>query len=337
MVNSLFNLEEKRLADEIRKHGAKRVLIQLPEGLKPNAPKIAAVVENAGAQAFISADPCYGACDLATYDVQQISADFIVHYGHTQMVKQAVVPVVYLEARANVNIEATVKKALPWLKPWKNIGLVTTVQHAHKLDVAKDVLVKANKTVMIGDARHLKYAGQVIGCDYSNAKAIESQVDAFLFVGGGRFHALGVSLATSKPTIVADPYEKRAYNIEAEAQKIRKQRMTQISEAKKAETFGVLIGLKHGQNRLQQAVEIKKKLEDKGKNAWLFVLKEIVPDALVQFPTVDAFVNTACPRLVLDDALMFKKPILTINETLYLIEEIDWETFHRKGCFGNET
>ncbi|MEM2102983.1 MAG: diphthamide biosynthesis enzyme Dph2 [Candidatus Bathyarchaeia archaeon] len=336
MVKSLFDLEEKRLADEIRKHKAKRVLIQFPEGLKPNAPKIAAVVENAGAQAFISADPCYGACDLATYDAQQISADLIVHYGHTETLKQTIVPAIFLEGRANVNVEAAVKKALPWLKPWKNIGLITTVQHVHKLDVAKDILVKANKTVMIGDARRLKYAGQVIGCDYSNAKAIEPEIDAFLFVGGGKFHALGVSLATSKPTIVADPYEKRAYRIEAEAQKIRKQRMTQISEAKKAETFGVLIGLKPGQNRLKQAVEIKKKLEDKGKHAWLFVLKEIIPEALMQFPVVDAFVNTACPRLALDDASMFKKPMLTINETLYLIEEIDWETLHRKGWFGNE-
>mgnify|MGYP005831901063 CR=1 FL=1 len=337
MVGSLFNLEEKRLADEIRKHRAKRVLIQLPEGLKPKAPRIAAIVENVGAQAFISADPCYGACDLATCDAQQISADLIVHYGHTETIKQTIVPVTYFEGRANVNVEVAVKKALPWLKSWKNIGLITTVQHVHKLDVAKDILIKANKTVMIGDARHLKYAGQVIGCDYSNAKAIESQIDAFLFVGGGKFHALGVSLATSKPTIVADPYEKRAYSIEAEAQKIRKQRMTQVSEAKKTKTFGVLIGLKPGQNRLQQAVEIKKKLEGKGKNAWLFVLKEIVPETLMQFPVVDAFVNTACPRLTLDDASMFKKPILTINETLYLIEEIDWETLCRKGWFESGT
>ncbi len=55
------------------------------------------------------------------------------------------------------------------------------------------------------------YAGQVSGCNYSNAKSIASEVEAFLFVGGGMFHALGIALGTSKPTIIADPYDNRAY------------------------------------------------------------------------------------------------------------------------------
>lgn len=335
MLKSSFNLEEKRLAKEIKKLRAKRVLIQLPEGLKPHAPTLAVVIEKAGAQAFISADPCYGACDLAIYDAQAISADLIVHYGHTEMIKQVTPPVVYFEALAKVDVKATVEKALPLLKLWNKIGLVTTIQHVDKLDLVKDLLIKARKTVMVGDAGQLKYAGQVIGCDYSNARAIDTQVDAFLFLGGGKFHAIGVSLATSKPTIVADPFEKRAYAVEGETQRIRKQRMTHISEAKNAQTFGILVGLKLGQNRLQRAVEIKEKLQKNGKKATLFVLKEVTPEALIQFPTIDAFVNTACPRLILDDAPRFKKPMLTTNETLYLIEEIDWEMLCRKGWFEN--
>ena len=335
MATSSFNLEEKRLANEIRKHKAKRVLVQLPEGLKPQALNLATIVENAGAQAFISADPCYGACDLAIYDAQAISADLIVHYGHSKMIEQTTVPVVYFEATAKADIKTAVKNALPLLKEWKRIGLVTTVQHIQKLNMAKDIMLKEGKTVIIGDAGRQKYAGQVIGCDYSNAKVIESQVDAFLFIGGGKFHAIGVSIATSKPTVVADPYEKRACSVESEAQKTRKQRMASISEAKRAEIFGILIGLKLGQKHVQKAVEIQEKLECKGKKAVLFILREITPEALMQFPTVDAFVNTACPRLVLDDSPRFSKSILTINEALVAIEETNWETLCRKGWFEN--
>jgi 2-(3-amino-3-carboxypropyl)histidine synthase len=335
MKTSSYDSEEKRLAKEIRQRKAKRVLIQLPEGLKPYAPRLVTIVEKAGALAFISADPCYGACDLAIHEAHALSADIIVHYGHTQMIEQTTMSVVYFEARAKVDVKASVKKALPLLEMWKSVGLVTTVQHVHELYKARDVLLRENKKVVIGDAGRLKYAGQVVGCDYSNARAIENQVDAFLFVGGGKFHAIGVSLATSKPTIVADPYEKRAYSVEGEAQKVRKQRMTSVSEAKRAETFGILVGLKLGQTRLQRAVEIKNKLESKGKKAVLFALKEITPDALMQFPTVDAFVNTTCPRLVLDDSPRFPKPMLTINEALVIIEEMDWETLCRKGWFEN--
>jgi 2-(3-amino-3-carboxypropyl)histidine synthase len=337
MSKPSFDLEEKRLAKEIRKYRAKRVLIQVPEGLKPYAPRLAESIENAGAQAFISADPCYGACDLAIHEAQDIAADLIVHYGHTSMIGQVVTPVVHFEARAKVDAKTAVRRAVPLLKPWKNIGLVTTVQHIHRLNMAKDFMLNQKKAVAIGDAGVLKYAGQVIGCDYSNARAVENQVEAFLFIGGGKFHAVGVALATSKPTIVADPYEKRAYSVENEAQKIRKQRMTSVSEAKQAQTFGVLIGLRQGQNRLQKAIKIKNKLISKGKKAVLFVLREITPDALLQFPTVDAFVNTACPRIVLDDSPRFSKPILTVNETLVVIEEMDWETLCRKGWFGDES
>ena len=46
---SSFNLEENRLKREIVKRGAKKVLLQLPEGLNPEAPKLAAVIEEAGA------------------------------------------------------------------------------------------------------------------------------------------------------------------------------------------------------------------------------------------------------------------------------------------------
>jgi 2-(3-amino-3-carboxypropyl)histidine synthase len=335
MATLPFDLEEKRLANEIRKRKVKRVLIQLPEGLKPYAPRLAVVVENAGAQALISADPCYGACDLAISGAQALSADLIVHYGHSKMIEHATMPVVYFEAKAKIDIKISMKKALPLLKSWKSIGVVTTVQHVHELDVVKDILLKAKKEVVIGDAGRLKYPGQVLGCDYSNAKAIKDLVSAFLFVGGGKFHAEGVSLATSKPTIIADPYENQAYNIESEVEKTRKQRMAIISEAKKAETFGVLIGLKSGQSYLQKAISLKEKLQSKGKKALLFVIREVAPEALMQFPSVDAFVNTTCPRLAIDDAIRFSKPMLTINEVLVIIGEMSWETFCKKDWFEN--
>ena len=63
-----FDLEEKRIIDEIDQRKAKRVLIQLPEGLKAECCRLAAIVEKAGAIAIISADLCYGACDLATLE-----------------------------------------------------------------------------------------------------------------------------------------------------------------------------------------------------------------------------------------------------------------------------
>jgi len=335
MKTSTFDLEEKRLKDEIKKRGAKRILFQLPEGLKAEGPRLASIAEKMGAAAIVSADPCYGACDLAVQEAESLGADLLVHYGHSEMMPQSQqrVPTIYIEAKTALSVKPAVKKALPLLKPWKHVGLVTTVQHVDMLGEARTTLLEAGKNVVVGDTGELKYAGQVTGCNYSNATAIMKNVDAFLFIGGGRFHALGVTLATSKPTVVADPYERRAYSIDAEAQKIRKQRWASIDEAQKAHSFGVLIGLKSGQKRIDEAMRVKEKLEKKGKKATLLTIREVTPEALTQFPTIDSFVNTACPRIALDEANKFRKPVLTVNEALVIIGELTWEKLLRKGWF----
>ncbi|RJS78247.1 diphthamide biosynthesis enzyme Dph2 [Candidatus Bathyarchaeota archaeon] len=330
-----FDLEEERIKKEIQQLKAKRVLIQLPEGLKPEAPHIAKTVEKAGALPIISADPCYGACDLAEAEAESLNADLIIHYGHSKLLKYERVPTIYVEARATLKIDEAVEKALPLLEKMEKIGLATTVQHVQTLDEVREILTRSGKTVVIGDAGRLNYPGQVIGCDFSNAKSIAKDVEAFLFIGGGRFHALGVALSTSKPTVVADPYENRAYIIKDEIKKILKQRWASIEEAKKAKKFAVLVGLKPGQKRFEEALKIKEKLEKHGKTAFLFAVKEVTPEVLMEFPSIDAYVNTACPRLSLDDVARFKKPMLTINETLVVVNELSWEKLCQKGWFEN--
>ena len=322
---------------EISERGAKRVLIQLPDGLKAEGPRLASLVELAGATAIISADPCYGACDLAISDAEDVGADLIVHYGHSEMIEQGRVPTIYIEAKATVNVKDAVEKALPLLEHWKRIGLTTTIQHVDALPEVRNWLLKSGKIVAIGDAGHTRFAGQVTGCNYSNATSISTDVEAFLFIGGGRFHAVGVALATGKPTVVADPYEKRAYPVDKEVQGMLKQRWASISEAREAKEYGILLGLKVGQKRFDDALMIKEMLEKGGKKATLLALKEVTPEALMQFPTVEAFVNTACPRISLDDAKRFQKPVLTYNETLVLLGEMTWEDLCKKGWFESET
>jgi 2-(3-amino-3-carboxypropyl)histidine synthase len=328
-----YDFEEERVKQEVLRIGAKRVLLQLPEGLKPEGPRLAKFVEKTGAVPIVSADPCYGACDLATEGAEGLGVDLIVHYGHSKLLKHERVPTIYVEARVALSVNEVLEKALPILKEWRRIGLVTTVQHVQTLDSVRETLVRAGKTVVIGDAGRLEYPGQVIGCDYSNAKSIAKDVDGFLFVGGGRFHALGVALSTMKPTVVADPYSREVFPVGDDAEKIMRQRWRSLEAAGKVKTFGVLVGLKPGQRSLDQALQLKLKLEAKGKVACLFAINEVLPEALSEFPTVGAYVNTACPRLSIEDAQRFDVPVLSKNEVLVMLGEMSWEELCRKGLF----
>jgi 2-(3-amino-3-carboxypropyl)histidine synthase len=330
-----FDFEEERIKQEIAKVGAKRVLLQLPEGLKSEAPRIAKIIEETGALPVISADPCYGPCDLVTTEAESLGADLIIHFGHAKLMKHEPVPTMYVEARSTVTVDDVVEKSLPLLRKYERVGLATTVQHVQALGGAREILVRAGKTVIVGDAGRMSYPGQVSGCDYSNVKSIADDVEVFLFIGGGRFHALGVALSTSKPTLIADPYEKRVYSINAEAQKILKQRWACVEEAKRAKTFGVLIGLKVGQRRFDEALKIKEIARRNGKQAFLFAIREILPEALMEFPQVDVYVNTACPRVSLDAPSKFLKPVLNVNEFMVVFGEVSWENLLKKGLFEN--
>lgn len=332
----MHDLEERRLEREVRSRNAKMVLIQLPEGLKVHGPRLAAAVEKAGALAIVSADPCYGACDLASVEANRLGVDLLAHYGHSEMAQyppEHVPPTLYIEARADCSVKEAVKNAIPLLENWARIGLITTIQHIHRLAEAKQVLLGVDKTVIIGDAGIMKHAGQVAGCEYSNAKTVSNEVDAYLFVGGGRFHALGVALATLKPTIVADPYQKEAFSLEAE--RMVRKRFACIHEASQAKDIGILLGLKPGQERLAKALEIKRLAETAGKRATLLALREVTPEALMQFPTIDAFVNTACPRLSLNHAEEFSKPVLLPVEMLVASKKLEWKELCRRGWFGS--
>jgi 2-(3-amino-3-carboxypropyl)histidine synthase len=60
-----------------------------------------------------------------------------------------------------------------------------------------------------------------------------------------------------------------------------------------------------------------------------------VPEVLMEFPSIEAYVNTACPRISFDDASKFRKPVLTVNEALVVVGELSWEESCRRGLLEN--
>ncbi len=69
-----INLVKKKIK------GKKRVLIQLPAGLRAHFIEIARAIKGEGVEPIFWAGSCYGACDLPDYD----NADLLIHYGHEE-------------------------------------------------------------------------------------------------------------------------------------------------------------------------------------------------------------------------------------------------------------
>ena len=66
--------------------GAKRVGLQVPEGLRPRAPDIVArLAQLSGAEVLLWGEPTFGACDLADRPLSEVGVDALVHLGHLPM------------------------------------------------------------------------------------------------------------------------------------------------------------------------------------------------------------------------------------------------------------
>jgi 2-(3-amino-3-carboxypropyl)histidine synthase len=202
----------------------------------------------------------------------------------------------------------SVKKSLKRLGKYGSIGLITTAQHLNQLKRIREFLLRNGKIPVEG--------GQILGCNLENAIKIENKVDCFLYIGSGKFHPLGVAISTGKPVIIANPYSDTS-NIISEEDKHRylKRRKGQIAKSLEARTFGIIVSTKTGQLNLKDALEIKEKLEKMGRRALLFAGSEINPDNLLPFK-VNAWINTACPRLIEDH---FDKPVLNPDELSLLL------------------
>ncbi|MCX8147343.1 MAG: diphthamide synthesis protein [Candidatus Woesearchaeota archaeon] len=88
-VSSTYNLDLEKAASEIKKAGAKKVCIQLPDGLKPKAKEIADFLkEKTKAEIFIWLGSCFGACDIPNFSSmsKKDRPDILIQWGHSKFI-----------------------------------------------------------------------------------------------------------------------------------------------------------------------------------------------------------------------------------------------------------
>jgi len=186
----------------------------------------------------------------------------------------------------NIHAKASVDITLPEDKlkelPSK-AGLVTTIQHLHKIDDIKAQLPNAVK------------AGQVLGCDTKAAEKIADKVDAFLFIGSGVFHPIAVALNTKKPVFCWNPFTQELKQVtKKEIERYEQKNKGSLARFLGSDKIGILVSTKPGQNNMEKALKLKQKSD---KEYYIFQFDTLNPGELENFPFIDCWVNTACPRI----------------------------------------
>lgn len=324
-----LNFELDKVKRELKKRKPKKVLVQLPEGVKQNASEIAELIESLGIEVIFSGETCWGGCSVALQEAQALKVDLIVHFGHAKFV-DVDFPVLYIEVKDELDLKPILKSSLAKLKKYKKIGLSYSIQHKHDLKNIKKFYEENKKKVFISKKKGLAaYDGHVIGCEYSGLKTIQKNVDCFVIIGNN-FHSMGATMAVTKPVVLIDVYNHEVKDMGNVREKMIKQRAISIQKFKDAKTIGVIMEIKPGQKFGAPNV-LMKKIREKGKKPLLITMNELTPDKLMNFYYVDCFVELACPRIAVDDFYKYEKPIVTFREALVGLGEMSWETILEKG------
>lgn len=182
------------------------------------------------------------------------------------------------------------------------LGLVTTIQNVGKLQEIKKIL--PNSII----------CGQVLGCDASQAMRHINEVDAFLYIGSGKFHPLEIALQTKKRVICANPLTNEITEITKEEIELREKRIKgAYLKFLSSRKVGIIVTTKSGQGVLPLALRFKNSEIMKDKESFIFLCNTLNPNELENYPDIECWVNTACPRIATEDNDKFSKPVINLE------------------------
>jgi 2-(3-amino-3-carboxypropyl)histidine synthase len=316
-------IDESKVFEIIEAKKPKVVLVSAPGGLlRQTKDLMERVKERYGVTSILSGDSCFGICDTVDDDVEKLQADLALHLGHSAAVTEVGDYTFLVDAVDDIEFDKVVETAVEVLSPYKRIGLATFSQHMHQLGPVKQRLESKGFQVMVGEGNNLMLQGQVFGCDFSTAFRVREEVDAFVLLGESEFHAVGLALATGRPTFMLDPYMNEVMDVRQAAEERKKRAVLAVYKALDARVFGVITGLKEGQKMLGRSRWISKRLEMNGRKVIQLAMRDITAERLAPHRDIDAFVQTACPRISID-GFTFDRPVLSIPQADALVALIE--------------
>ncbi|KAJ0231401.1 Diphthamide synthesis DPH2 family protein [Hirschfeldia incana] len=324
LLPPIYHFEIHKCVWRIKSTNAKRVAIQLPEGLLMYSLTLSDIFTSfAGAdRCFVLGDVTYGACCVDDFSASALGADLLIHYGHSCLVPidSTKIPCLYVFVEIQIDVNCllnTIRLNLgDDLK--KRIILAGTIQFTSAIRAVKPDLERLGFNVLIPQAKPLS-AGEVLGC---TAPKVVSRVEdgeedsVLVFVADGRFHLEAFMIANPKiKAFRYDPYLGKMFLEEYDHKGMRETRRRAISRAKDAKTWGIVLGTLGRQGNPKILERLEKRMEERGIDSTVVLMSELSPTRVALFEdSVDAWVQIACPRLSIDWGEAFLKPLLTTFE-----------------------
>jgi 2-(3-amino-3-carboxypropyl)histidine synthase len=323
-----YSFEIPKTIHRIRTMGAKRVALQMPEGLLLFATTVSDILTQfcPGIETLIMGDVTYGACCIDDYTARALGCDLLVHYAHSCLIPVDVTKIKTLYVFVDISIDAThlLNSLERNFASGKTIAVVGTIQFNATIHGVRNSLERAGFKVVVPQIAPLS-KGEILGCTSPVLKD-DDAVDLILYLGDGRFHLESIMIHNpSIPAYRYDPYSRKLTRETYGHDEMQSIRRSAIQTAKKARKWGLILGALGRQGNPHTMALIEKRLNERGIPFINLLLSEIFPGKLALMSDVECWVQVACPRLSIDWGYAFPRPLLTPYEALVALEvREDW-------------
>lgn len=317
LLPSNYSFEIPKTIHRIRTAGAKKVALQMPEGLLLFATTISDILTQfcPGIETLIMGDVTYGACCIDDYTARALGCDVLIHYAHSCLIPVDVTKIKTLYVFVDISIDT--QHLLASLErnfaAGKTVALVGTIQFNATIHGVRGQLEAAGYKVVVPQIAPLS-KGEILGC---TSPRLQEDVDLIMYLGDGRFHL--ESIMIHNPTIPAyryDPYSRKLTRETYGHDEMQNLRRTAITTARTAKRWGLILGSLGRQGNPHTMGLIEKELKARGIPWVNLLLSEIFPGKLAMMSEVECWVQVACPRLSIDWGYAFPRPLLTPYEAL---------------------
>ncbi len=189
-----------------------------------------------------------------------------------------------IKSKINKSKILEISKKLP-----KNIVIAYSIQYKDIIEEIKKILSKNHKIIQVI---------QVLGC--SNPK-FPKDTQVIILISSGKFHAISLAKESKLPVFILEN-NKLEKIPKQEIESLEKKQKVSYMKFLNAEKVGILISTKPGQENIKKSIVLKNKLKDK--KSYLFISNEINSKEFENFPDIQSWVNTACPRLDFDSSII---------------------------------
>ena len=189
---------------------------------------------------------------------------------------------------AKVNSEVNERK-IEALKLPESIAILYSVQYQDIALKIKEILSKKSKITEII---------QVLGC---SKPKFSNETKAVLLISSGQFHAVSLARSTRLPIYILEADRLRKISNE-EISAFEKRKQGSQMKFLNSENVGILVSVKPGQENMKKALSLKDKL--KNKKSYLFLGNDLNSSEFENFNDIEAWINTACPRMDFDSSVI---------------------------------